>query len=67
MSEPITVRTDKLVGQTDGKPLHPPNKADASWAEIEELRAEAKRLNIPVNLSWPLIILREQVAAARAR
>jgi hypothetical protein len=67
MSDPITVRTDTLIGQTDGKPVHPSNQADAAWAEIEELRAEAKRLNVPINLNWPLVILREQVAAARAR
>lgn len=67
MSEPITVRTDTLAGQTDGKQLHPPNQADASWREIEELHKEAERLGVPVNPKWPLIILREQVAAARTR
>ena len=41
------------------------NKADAAWAELERLRAEARGLGIEVDERWPIVELREQIDKAR--
>jgi hypothetical protein len=45
----------------------PRNKADAAWAELKALRAEAAELGIEVDKRWPIIRLREEIAAAVQR
>lgn len=47
-----------------GKPLA--NAADASWAELEALRAEAKGLGLEGYERDPLVVLRDRVEQARA-
>lgn len=61
------VRTDEVIGQSDGKPRSVPNQADVAWEELERLRAEARSLGLEVNERWPLAILREEVARARTK
>jgi hypothetical protein len=43
-----------------------PNQADASFAELERLRAEAEAAGIKVDGRWSIQRLREALAAARA-
>lgn len=62
-------RPSNLPPRQDDDPQvkHPANQADESWAELERLRLEARSLGLEVDERWPLLALREQVAAARAR
>ncbi len=46
-----------------GTPL--PNRADAAWAELEALRAEAERLGLEDYRRDPLATLRVRVERAR--
>jgi hypothetical protein len=60
------VRTETGYGVRDGDPQAVPNKADAAWAELEALRAEARALGLEVDDAEPLAALRARVEAARA-
>ena len=44
-----------------GTPL--PNKADAAWAELEQLRKQAVELGVEVDERWPIARLREEIDA----
>jgi hypothetical protein len=43
-----------------------PNKADAAWEELEALRSEARNLGVQVDDRWPIVRLREEIAAVKA-
>lgn len=46
-----------------GTPI--PNKADAAWERLQELRAEARDLGIDVDDAWPIALLEREIAAKR--
>jgi hypothetical protein len=67
MSDPREVVTDDgRFGVTDGDPKPIPNKADAAFAELQTLRAEARKLGLEGADREPLATLRARVEAARA-
>lgn len=43
-----------------------PNKADAAYQELQDLRSEAEELGIEVDDHWPISRLRAEIANAKA-
>jgi hypothetical protein len=67
MSDPQEVvdLDDGRFGVTDGNPQPLPNKADAAFAELQALRAEAVELGLEVDDREPLANLHGRVLEAR--
>lgn len=40
-----------------------PNKADAAWVRLEELREQARGLGIEVDDRWPIARIEQEIAA----
>lgn len=63
MTERVT--SDGMHGEQDMAPRPLPNRADAAWAELEALRVQARNLGIEVEDRWPIVRLREEIAAVK--
>lgn len=57
---------DATVYGTRGEPKPLPNRADKIWSELIALRAEARRLGIPIDGTESLVQLRQYIADAQA-
>lgn len=55
---------DRLIAMESTKVPAPANQADAAWTELEQLRARAAELGITVDMTWPIVRLREEIAQA---
>lgn len=56
-----------LLAGIDMMVVQPRNQADDAWAELGRLRAQAIELGITVDLSWPILRLREEIVKAGAQ
>jgi hypothetical protein len=61
---PATGEWDRLVGMESTKVPAPANRTDDAWNELQQLRARAAELGIAVDLAWPVMRLREEIAKA---
>lgn len=52
-----------LYGLRAGESMPLPNKADAAWVRLEELREQARGLGIEVDDRWPIARIEQEIAA----